>query len=171
MTSSTSWNWPTKPLIRFARRNIRDSASRVITGQENLGEKQRGKFDDVFQARLQTGKAWKYKELLRDQWGHGTVAEATTFFKDCYRSVFHTRLKPMKNVARTIRGRLPNVVSDCMDEIPTPSLKDSTEKSCRSNEEAEATVTPRTSKRLSISTAKDLISTHNKSSWTSLLIT
>ncbi len=72
-----------------------------LTGQENLSEKQEAKLNDVFTLQLQTGKAWAYKETLRDLWANDTAAQATTFFNDWYRSVIQTKLKPMKKVART----------------------------------------------------------------------
>ena len=88
-----------------------------LTGQENLSEKQATKLDDVFTLQLETGKAWAYKETLRDLWAHDTAAEATKFFKDWYRRVIHTKLNPMKQVARTIKERLANVVSYCTHRI------------------------------------------------------
>jgi transposase len=88
-----------------------------LTSQENLTEKQEALFDEVFTLRLETGKAWGYKELLRDLWDHDDAASATAFFKDWYRRVIHTKLEPMKKVARTIKERLENVVSYCTHGI------------------------------------------------------
>lgn len=88
-----------------------------LTSQENLTEKQEALFDEVFTLRLETGKAWGYKELLRDLWDHNDAASATAFFKDWYRRVIHTKLEPMKKVARTIKARLENVVSYCTHGI------------------------------------------------------
>jgi len=88
-----------------------------IKSQENLSKKQRSLFDEVFTQQLLTGKAWAYKEMLRDLWHHETAAEATAFFDDWYRSVIHTKLVPMKKLARTIKERLINVVSYCTHEI------------------------------------------------------
>lgn len=88
-----------------------------LTSQENLTEKQEARFDEVFSLRLETGKAWGYKELLRDLWDHDDAASATAFFKDWYRRVIHTRLGPMKKVAKTIKERLRNVVSYCTHGI------------------------------------------------------
>ncbi|MFN9294961.1 MAG: transposase, partial [Planctomyces sp.] len=42
---------------------------------------------------------------------------ATTFFNDWYRRVIHTKLEPMKAVAKSIKERLRNVVSYCTREI------------------------------------------------------
>ncbi len=88
-----------------------------LTSQENLTDKQRVLLEDVFHLRLETGKAWAYKELLRDLWNHDEAASATIYFKDWYRRVIHTKLEPMKKVARMIKERLANVVSYCTHRI------------------------------------------------------
>ena len=88
-----------------------------LKSQENLTEKQRALLEDVFTLQLETGKAWAYKEMLRDLWEHDDAASATTYFKDWYRRVIHTKLEPMKKVARTIKERIENVVSYCTHGI------------------------------------------------------
>jgi transposase len=55
--------------------------------------------------------------MLRDLWHHADSASATTYFQDWYRRVIHTKLEPMKTVARSIKGRLANVVSYCTHRI------------------------------------------------------
>jgi transposase len=84
---------------------------------ENLSSKQHTHFEDVYTKQLKTGKAWSYKEMLRDLWYYDTAAEATKYFQEWYRSVIHTTLDPVKKVARTIKERLPNVVSYCTHGI------------------------------------------------------
>ncbi len=88
-----------------------------LTSQENLSEKQRGVFEATYDLQLQTGKAWAYKEILRDLWSQKSAGAATTYFQDWYRRVIHTRLAPMKRVAKTIKERLANVVSYCTHRI------------------------------------------------------
>ena len=88
-----------------------------LKGQENLTEKQEATLAEVFDLKLQTAKAWGYKEMLRELWGHADAASATTYFKEWYRRVIHTKLKPMKKVAKTIKQRLDNVVSYCTHGI------------------------------------------------------
>jgi transposase len=88
-----------------------------LTSQENLSEKQKARLDEVFTLTLETGKAWAYKEMLRDLWNHDDEASATVFFQDWYKRVIHTKLKPMKKLARTIKERLANVVSYCTHRI------------------------------------------------------
>lgn len=84
-----------------------------LSGQEILSESKKERFDAAWNAELLTGKAWAYKEMLRELWVHDTPAAATTYFKDWYKRVFHTKLEPPKKVARTIKERLINVVNYC----------------------------------------------------------
>lgn len=84
-----------------------------LTSQENLSDKQSERLESIFYSGLETGKAWAFKELLRDLWSHPTSAEATDYFHQWYRRVIHTKLEPMKKVARMIKKRLRNVVSYC----------------------------------------------------------
>ncbi|QDU94688.1 Transposase [Lignipirellula cremea] len=88
-----------------------------LKGQENLTEKQRLFFDEAYRAELKTGKAWSYKEMLRDLWHHDDAAAATVYFQDWYQRVIHTNLTPLKKAARTIKQRLANVVSYCTHGI------------------------------------------------------
>jgi transposase len=88
-----------------------------LTSQENLTDRQKATLDAVFTLRLETGKAWAYKEMLRDLWNHDSAAAATDFFQDWYRRVIHTKLGPIKKLARTIKERLVNVVSYCTHGI------------------------------------------------------
>ena len=57
---------------------------------------QRDLFNAIYTQQLETGKAWAYKEMLRDLWHHDDSASATTYFKDWYTRVIHTKLEPMK---------------------------------------------------------------------------
>jgi transposase len=88
-----------------------------ITSQENLSEKQQALFDETYHLQLRTGKAWAYKEMLRDLWSQADAASATGYFHEWYQRVIHTKLEPLKKVARTIRERLRNVVSYCTHGI------------------------------------------------------
>lgn len=88
-----------------------------LTSQENLTDKQSEKLESIFYSGLETGKAWAFKELLRDLWNHATPAAASAYFNQWYRRVIHTKLEPMKRVARMIKKRLQNVVSYCQHGI------------------------------------------------------
>lgn len=88
-----------------------------LTSHENLNQKQLSKFEETYTLQLKTGKAWGFKEMLRDLWAQDSAQAATNFFNEWYKRVIHTRLEPMKTVARSIKERLVNVVSYCTHHI------------------------------------------------------
>ena len=88
-----------------------------LKSQENLTEKQRHRFEDVFSLQLQTAKAWGLKELLRELWEQPNVEEARKFFAQWHRRVIHGKLSPMKKVARMINTRLAHVVNYCRHRL------------------------------------------------------
>ena len=90
-------------LIKDGDDSLRKTRYIWLTSFENLSEKRQTLFDAVYDVQLQTGKAWAYKELLRDLCSQSSAASATTYFNDCYRRVIHTRIEPMKAVAKSIR--------------------------------------------------------------------
>jgi transposase len=84
---------------------------------ENQTIQQEARFNEIYDHTLETSKAWCQKETLRDLWSQTDASTAIKFFKEWYRSVIHTKLEPMKAVARTIKDRLDNVVSYCTHGI------------------------------------------------------
>ena len=72
----------------------------------NLTAKQSERFEASYRASLKTGKAWGFKELLRDLWNHDSIPEAKAFFDDWFRRGIRTNLTPLKKVARAIKERL-----------------------------------------------------------------
>ena len=55
--------------------------------------------------------------MLRDLWHHDDATSATVYFKEWYKRVIHTKLSPLKKVAKTIAERLASVVSYCTHGI------------------------------------------------------
>jgi transposase len=106
-----------KSLLREGDDRLNGTRYLWLTSQDNLTEQQRQRFDRAYHRHLATSKAWGYKEMLRELWDHSTVASAKAWFTQWYRRVIHTKLKPLKKVARTIRERIDNVVSYCQHPI------------------------------------------------------
>jgi transposase len=88
-----------------------------LTGIENHSEAQAARFEAICSLKLATGRAWSYKEMLRDLWKQPDSRTARSFFNDWYRSVIHTRLEPMRKLARTLKQRLDNIVTYCTHGI------------------------------------------------------
>lgn len=99
--------------LRAGDESLKGTKYLFLTGSENLSEKKRRELDSLPITILKTGRAWAIKETLRDLWHHATVKEARLFFDRWYSWAIRSRLKPVKEVARMVKGRLDNVVSYC----------------------------------------------------------
>jgi hypothetical protein len=68
-------------------------------------------------AARQCGKCLPKRVFFQCFQAIGVTGAATTYFNDWYNRVIHTKLKPMKTVAKSIKERLRNVVSYCTHKI------------------------------------------------------
>jgi transposase len=84
-----------------------------LRNYDNVSPSSKARLNQLLNAKFETGKAWTYKEMLRDLWHWDNAKDAKAFFGGWYKSVIHTRLGPLKQVARTIKQRLDNIVSYC----------------------------------------------------------
>ena len=69
-------------------------------------ESQTARFETICSLKLETGRAWSYKELLRDLWKQPGAKRAGEYFDDWYKRVIHTKLEPMKKLTLS-RGDCP----------------------------------------------------------------
>jgi transposase len=88
-----------------------------LTSIDNLSDAQTKRFNSLCKLTLETGKAWSYKELLRDLWAHKTEKDAKRFFGNWYNRVIRTKMEPMKKLARTLKDRIDNIVTYCTHGI------------------------------------------------------
>ena len=68
-------------------------------------------FKKLYSSSLKTAKAWGYKELFDQFWGYLSEAWAEKFFKSWYYRVIHTKLEPLKKVARMLKKHLPGILA------------------------------------------------------------
>jgi transposase len=137
-----------------------------LTAFERLPEHQHDRFAAVMDSGLETGKAWAYEEMLREHWARPDEATALTYILVLYKRVIDTRLKPFKQVTRTIKRRLANVVSYCSHGITNAVAEGINSKTI-----AIARRVGGDRKRKNFKTAihfqcADSNSTHNKPGWT-----
>lgn len=71
-----------RKLLREGDATLSGSIYLWLTGMENHTENQTASFASICSLRLATGKAWSYKELLRDLWKQPDAKRATCFFND-----------------------------------------------------------------------------------------
>ena len=82
-----------------------------LYGRENIPEKYEATFADLRNAKLKTARAWAIKEQLRDLWDQPTLEEGQAWWTRWFRWASHSRLEPVKKVARMIKAHLPNVLT------------------------------------------------------------
>jgi transposase len=82
-----------------------------LFAEENTPEKMAERFGWIRESNLKTARAWAIKESLRGLWRYQRKGWAELYWKQWYFWATHSRLKPVKKVARTIRNHLENVLT------------------------------------------------------------
>jgi transposase len=76
---------------------------------------------ELYQHILGLQSPWSVSEVKLDMESQEIrvrdAKRATCFFNDWYQRVIHTKLEPMKNLARTLNERLSNIVTFCTQWI------------------------------------------------------
>ena len=82
-----------------------------LYGEENLPEKHQVDFEGLRQSNLKTARAWAIKESLRELWNCGDLEEGQTWWKHWYFWATHSRLEPVKQVAKMVKRHLGGVMN------------------------------------------------------------
>ena len=78
---------------------------------ENLPEHYAADFSLLRRANLRTSRAWAIKETLRELWDQPTRAAGEAWYKRWHFWATHSRLQPVKKVAKMIRRHLDGVLA------------------------------------------------------------
>ena len=82
-----------------------------LYGRENIPESYETSFGDLRNSKLKTARAWAMKEQLRDLWDQPSLEEGEAWWTQWFWWASHSRLEPVKKVARMIKAHLPNVLT------------------------------------------------------------
>jgi transposase len=82
-----------------------------LSAEENVPEKMAEWFAFIRDLNLKTARAWAIKEALRELWSYRRKGWAELYWKQWYFWATHSRLKPVKKVARMIKVHLANVLT------------------------------------------------------------
>jgi transposase len=82
-----------------------------LFAEENIPEKMVERFAFLKECNLKTARAWAIKESLRELWHYRRRGWAELFCRQWYFWATHSRLKPVKKVARMIHNHLENVLT------------------------------------------------------------
>jgi transposase len=82
-----------------------------LFAEENTPEKMAERFGWIRESNLKTARAWAIKESLRGLWSYRRKGWAELYWKQWYFWATHSRLEPVKKVARMIHNHLENVLT------------------------------------------------------------
>ncbi len=82
-----------------------------LTNPENWTDQQKGLFKELKDKGLKVGRAWALKEMFLDLWGYKYEKAARNFFKKWHWWATHSRLKPVADIAKMIKGHLDNILT------------------------------------------------------------
>ena len=84
---------------------------------ENLPQRYRSDFAQVKRRTLYTSRAWAIKETLRELWNYRSETWARKFFAKWFGWAKRSQLRPVKQVADMLKGRIEQVLSYCRHAI------------------------------------------------------
>ncbi len=94
-----------------------------LYGWENLPPAHQERFDQLRGQKLKTSRAWAIKEMFRDFWASQSVEEGKEFFHSWYSWAIRSRLGPIKEVARSFKKHLDNIVTYFTHRISNAALE------------------------------------------------
>ena len=104
---------------------LRQEGQSILTGskfmwlysKEKLPMLYREAFSALRASALKTARAWAIKENLRELWRYKSRAWAEAFWKRWYFWASHSRLQPVKKIAKTLKDHLYGILSYCKHRI------------------------------------------------------
>jgi transposase len=98
-------------LLRRGDDRLKGSRYLWLYSEDNLPAEHKQWLEQLKADKLQTGRAWALKELLRTLWQCADRAQALAVFSRWYAWASRSRLAPMKDLAQRLRSRLSNILT------------------------------------------------------------
>ena len=100
-----------RDLMAIGDETLKGSKYLWLYSRENVPKRRRNEFAALRRQALKVGRAWALKEALRRLWHYVYPASGWKFWKQWYCWATHSRLKPMRQAAETIRRHIANIVT------------------------------------------------------------
>ena len=101
-----------------ARKEFFRSRMTFLYAEENLPDHLRFKFEKAMSISAPTAKAWHLKELLRGLWRVPLEEKALTdYFKKWFWRATHSRLEPIRKVAKTLQRHWAGILAAIMNGL------------------------------------------------------
>ena len=82
-----------------------------LYSREHVPASRRREFNALRRLELKVGRAWAIKEMLRELWHYRYPAAARRFWQRWYFWATHSRLKPIREAAATLKRHLENILT------------------------------------------------------------
>jgi transposase len=89
----------------------------MLKREENLNDKQRIHFEQIKASNLLTAKAWLMRENFLSIYHCISAEDAESYFERWQKSVIHSNVKPMKQVAKTLMNHKEGIIHSVIDKI------------------------------------------------------
>lgn len=83
----------------------------LLFNPENLSDERDEQLTALLKTSLATGRAWSLKDCFRHFWEQSDAIAGRTFFDRWYSWAIRSRLTPIKDVARMLKGRLSRILT------------------------------------------------------------
>lgn len=88
-----------------------------LYNEENVPENRTEQFERLKKIAIKTSRAWAIKENFREIWSCSTLEDAEAFFKKWFWWATHSRLKPIRKAAHTIKNHWQGVANAIVYKI------------------------------------------------------
>ncbi|MGH8760143.1 MAG: ISL3 family transposase [Burkholderiales bacterium] len=106
-----------RQLMAFDDERLKGTKYLWLYSKENLPTSRREEFKMLFGQELKVARAWAIKEALRTLWDYRSESWARRFFQRWYFWATHARLPAVRDVARTLKAHLDNIVTYCRHQV------------------------------------------------------
>ena len=100
-----------KLLMRAGDETLTGTKYLFLKRPEHMSETEQPRFAALRLDTLKAGRAWALKETFADFWHYTSATPATKFFTRWYWWATHSRLRPMIDVAKTIKRHFANILT------------------------------------------------------------
>ena len=100
-----------RDLRESGEQTLKDTRYLWLWSEENIPLWRREEFEALGDKDLKVCRAWTIKESVRHMWGYRYEANMRKYFKSWYFLATHSRLEPIKKVAKMIKRHIDNIVT------------------------------------------------------------
>jgi transposase len=100
-----------RELMKEGDERLKGKRYHFLFNAEKLDEERQEELNALQKQQLRTGRAWSIKDYFRWFWDEPDAIAGREFFDHWYKWAIHSRLEPMKKVAKMLKNRLDNILS------------------------------------------------------------